>query len=181
MSGCELPFSVSELNAHLTKDQTKLRDRVHLRRDIREANIPNLASCPSCDWAAIIESCKTRYPVAQCWNAEGGCGIVFCRTCERKDHRPRTCEEEERRLAGREVVAEAMTNAVVRICPGCKSQFMKEAGVCLFLCYSGVIHLTFCPQCNLMTCPNCQTKSCYVCRKVVENKYNHFRIVGASH
>jgi TRIAD3 protein (E3 ubiquitin-protein ligase RNF216) len=51
-----------------------------------------------------------------------------------------------------------MNEALVRICPNCKAQFMKELG------------------CNRMECPRCHTWFCYYCRQLIPKEvgYAHF-------
>lgn len=82
-----------------------------------------------------------------------------------QDHIPRTCAEAaaDGKLDQRHAVEEAMTQALVRNCPGCNKSFMKEGG------------------CNKMTCMNCHTISCYICRKAITNGYNHFDQNASNH
>jgi TRIAD3 protein (E3 ubiquitin-protein ligase RNF216) len=56
------------------------------------------------------------------------------------------------------LVEEKMSEAVVRTCPHCHAQFMKEEG------------------CNKMECPRCKTWICYFCRRVIPKNigYAHF-------
>jgi TRIAD3 protein (E3 ubiquitin-protein ligase RNF216) len=74
-----------------------------------------------------------------------------------------TCEQ----LAGMDVnrfVEEQINEAVVRVCPKCKAQFIKEEG------------------CNKMECPRCHAWICYWCRKEIPKEigYGHFwRAQGA--
>ncbi|EUC63018.1 serine carboxypeptidase, partial [Rhizoctonia solani AG-3 Rhs1AP] len=55
------------------------------------------------------------------------------------DHLPKSCEEAEKdkALDGRHAIEEAMTKALMRNCPNCNQNFVKESG------------------CNKMTCPKC--------------------------
>jgi TRIAD3 protein (E3 ubiquitin-protein ligase RNF216) len=68
-----------------------------------------------------------------------------------------TCEEF-RDLDKDRYVEEKMNEAVVRICPKCNAQFMKEEG------------------CNKMECPRCRAWICYWCRKEIPREigYGHF-------
>jgi TRIAD3 protein (E3 ubiquitin-protein ligase RNF216) len=56
------------------------------------------------------------------------------------------------------IIEEKMNEAVVRTCPKCNAQFMKEDG------------------CNKMECPRCGTWICYFCRQVIPKDigYAHF-------
>ncbi|RXW21484.1 hypothetical protein EST38_g4390 [Candolleomyces aberdarensis] len=150
-SGCNSIFNDSDLRGHLSRDLFKLYERLKLRRELKEANIKGLEECPSCDWACVMDVSIEEEPVFRCENEDGGCGVTSCRSCKKKDHRPYPCEQD-RRLT----IEESMTKALLRNCPSCPNAFIKEDG------------------CNKMTCPGCGTTSCYVCRKRINNGYNHF-------
>jgi TRIAD3 protein (E3 ubiquitin-protein ligase RNF216) len=56
------------------------------------------------------------------------------------------------------LIEEKMNEAVVRVCPRCTAQFMKEEG------------------CNKMECPRCKVWICYWCRQEIPREvgYSHF-------
>lgn len=110
-------------------------------------------SCPKCTYLLIVDN-DTK--VVKCPD----CSLISCRLCGEEPHKNQSCEEakaEREKSNVREKMANAMTEAVVRQCPGCKCKIMKSTG------------------CNKMTCSNrnCQTKFCYVCRKKIRD-YEHF-------
>jgi hypothetical protein len=86
------------------------------------------------------------------------CKSFYCVNCNEPAHKDRTCEDiqaEKARLQDPLVRAErAMTMAVARECPSCKTPFVKFDG------------------CNKIKC-SCGVMSCYVCRTQVQD-YNHF-------
>lgn len=56
---------------------------------------------------------------------------------------------------------EAMTKALIRLCPKCSEPYIKESG------------------CNKISCPSCRTLSCFICGKVVSG-YAHFTGAGVN-
>lgn len=46
--------------------------------------------------------------------------------------------------------------------------------------YQILLGLHLIRQCNKMLCPGCHTVSCYICRKIINNGYEHFSNVGGS-
>ena len=105
--------------------------------------------CPKCEQAAFFVEGGNDLE-CQC----PGCSHKACRLCKEAPHRNLTCDEakmEKAKTNAHAQMADAMTQAVMRSCPGCKTNIMKEYG------------------CNKMTCPNinCKTKFCYSCREKV--------------
>ncbi|KAJ3337431.1 hypothetical protein HDU93_001071 [Gonapodya sp. JEL0774] len=78
--------------------------------------------------------------------------LVRCPFC---DYGAINLLKEDDELGLKHKVEEAMTQAMVRTCPKCKSKYFKEEG------------------CNKMTCPTCATCMCYVCDKQISG-YDHF-------
>ncbi|KAF8907296.1 hypothetical protein CPB84DRAFT_298608 [Gymnopilus junonius] len=155
--GCKEPFPVSELRRILSPKLMDLYERVKQQKEIEAAGLEGLEECPFCEWKCVLEASNEEERLFRCGNEEGGCGVVSCRMCKKKEHLPKTCEEAEadKHLDGRHAIEEAMTRALMRNCPKCKKAFVKDQG------------------CNKMTCPNCRTLSCYVCRQVIKG-YDHF-------
>lgn len=119
-SGCKASFHSSTLKRTLTPKLFQLYERLIQQKELREANIENLEFCPRCDFAMIMEVAPEDEPLFRCLNVEEGCGKVTCRNCKRDNHLPRTCREEELSVMGPEhVVEEAMSEALMRRCPGC--------------------------------------------------------------
>ncbi|KAH9481344.1 E3 ubiquitin-protein ligase RNF216 [Psilocybe cubensis] len=156
-SGCSLPFTESELRRILSPKLMSLYERVKQQKEIEAAGLEGLEECPFCEWKCVLEASNEEEKLFRCGNEEGGCGVVSCRSCKKKDHLPKSCKEaeEDKVLDGRHAIEEAMTRALMRNCPKCNKAFVKETG------------------CNKMTCPHCRTLSCYVCRKVIDG-YQHF-------
>lgn len=152
-SGCKLLFGESEVERFLSGPSLELWHRIKQEREIELAQIDGLESCPFCSYAVVIENDQER--LFRCENAS--CGMVSCRACKKEDHLPKSCEEAEKDkvLDARHAVEEAMTKALMRNCPKCGQNFVKESG------------------CNKMTCPKCRALSCYVCRKLIQG-YEHF-------
>ncbi|KDQ07483.1 hypothetical protein BOTBODRAFT_38782 [Botryobasidium botryosum FD-172 SS1] len=152
-SGCRLAFPESEIARFLSEKTIALYHRIKQEKELEQAEIEGLESCPFCPYSVVIENDMER--LFHCENEE--CGVVSCRQCKKPDHIPKTCEEMEadKHLDARHKVEEAMSEALMRKCPRCTKPFIKEHG------------------CNKMTCPNCHTLSCYVCRQVVTG-YDHF-------
>jgi len=70
--------------------------------DLYLKRIPNtLRQCPSCDSWKMVDWVRetTKGEVAEC--KEIGCGISYCLTCNRKDHRPFTCRKDDEAFRSR--------------------------------------------------------------------------------
>jgi TRIAD3 protein (E3 ubiquitin-protein ligase RNF216) len=65
----------------------------------------------------------------RCENEE--CLRVTCRACQKPDHLPKSCADYEADLKANSIhkVEEAMTAALVRKCPKCQQNYVKEYGV----------------------------------------------------
>lgn len=157
-SDCQSVFSKSELSKVLNLQMMKRLEQIELEASIDQANIEGLEKCPFCVWAVIIENPEER--VFRCGNQK--CLKETCRQCKKATHIPKTCEEariEDAKINSIHVLAEAMTDALIRKCPKCRQSFVKESG------------------CNKMRCMHCQTLSCYVCQQIVTG-YDHFMNAG---
>ncbi|KAL5637480.1 hypothetical protein ACGC1H_004038 [Rhizoctonia solani] len=152
-SGCKLAFVESEIQRFLPEKSLELWHRIKQEKEIELAQIDGLETCPFCSYAVVIENEEER--LFRCENS--ACSMVSCRKCKKEDHLPKSCEEAEKdkALDGRHAIEEAMTKALMRNCPNCSQNFVKESG------------------CNKMTCPKCASLVCYVCRQVIRG-YDHF-------
>ncbi|EFI28034.1 hypothetical protein CC1G_14060 [Coprinopsis cinerea okayama7 len=152
---CALPFPTTELSRLLPPSLFRLYEKLKFRKEVESAKIDGLEECPFCDWVVVIDVGVEEERVLRCGNKD--CGVVSCRQCKKKEHLPKSCQEAEadKHIDKRVMIEEAMTQALMRVCPKCKKAFIKEDG------------------CNKMTCPHCRTMSCYVCRQVVTG-YDHF-------
>ncbi|KAG0152379.1 hypothetical protein CROQUDRAFT_35413 [Cronartium quercuum f. sp. fusiforme G11] len=157
-SDCALAFPKAELAKALAQKVMTRLEQIEFEASIEQANIEGLEKCPFCVWAVIIENEAER--VFKCGNQQ--CLKESCRKCKKPSHIPKTCEEvklEESKSNSMHVVAEAMTEALIRKCPKCRQPFVKEIG------------------CNKMRCMHCGTLSCYVCQQIVAG-YEHFADAG---
>ncbi|KEP51063.1 pectinesterase [Rhizoctonia solani 123E] len=156
LTGCRAPFPDEQLQRVLSPETLNLVYRLRRNKDIDDAKIRGLEYCPFCDYAYII---MDDGPTFVCQGPN--CKVVSCRKCRRVEHGGKSCEDiaqQEKSSQGEHAIAEAMTKALIRDCPECKTPFMKESG------------------CNKMDCSKCGTVSCYICRQRVPkiSPYTHF-------
>ena len=158
-----------ECDGYFTESELKraLDEKVFLRWveqetacAIKAAELPDLFSCPFCNFSAELDALTTGFP---CPVANGGCGVKSCRDCGKKAHPDvSNCEDVETDdgTKGRLAVEEAMTQARLRECtnPNCSTSYYKTEG------------------CNKMTCSQCQWHMCYLCRAFIPTAqgYGHF-------
>ncbi|KAF8523210.1 hypothetical protein JB92DRAFT_2705456 [Gautieria morchelliformis] len=162
-SDCKLPFTTDILSQCLDDRTIALWDKLRQAKDIRDANLEGLEDCPFCDYALIIPLTVQQLPVFDC----AKCKNVSCRRCKKKGHAGRPCHDqsEDAKLKAEHAVEEAMTQALLRVCPRCKAPFIKDHG------------------CNKMKCSTCQIYVCYVCRKQITDPlpYQHFNVCPFHH
>ncbi|WRT65364.1 uncharacterized protein IL334_002307 [Kwoniella shivajii] len=153
MSACSSPFPDSELTRILSVKSLKLYHRLKQSKELEQAGIEGLESCPNCPYAAVMENPDEK--LFTCMNEE--CGQITCRGCKKREHIPRTCAEVEAdlKLNNRHTVEDAMSEALIRKCPTCSKPYIKDSG------------------CNKIMCTKCSTYSCYICQKAITG-YDHF-------
>lgn len=141
-----MPFPPSTLKRVLDPSGYRLWERLTQYKELRAAGIANLEFCPLCRaYAIIIEATPDEHDLFRCENVEEGCGKITCRKCKREYHQPRTCREEELKgLDPRHAVEEAMSEALIRRCPGCQTR---------------VFHFPISLSCPLLT--SMTPRSCY--------------------
>lgn len=104
-------------------------------------------TCPKCAFIGFVDG---DYPTLTCIS----CHVTFCTACNEPEHQDKTCEQvkQDNILAADPVhrAHEMMSQAVKRVCPGCKQTFQKLDG------------------CNKITC-SCGVKSCYMCGQKVND------------
>ena len=86
------------------------------------------------------------------------CSRISCRICNKDTHIPLTCEQakKENGISERHVLEEAMSQALMKACPRCAKQIVKEDG------------------CNKIKCP-CGCTLCDCCGKdITLEGYHHF-------
>uniref|UniRef100_A0A914KZI8 RING-type domain-containing protein n=1 Tax=Meloidogyne incognita TaxID=6306 RepID=A0A914KZI8_MELIC len=159
MTGCDNPILYSEIYKLLPKNiQNKLEERM-FEESVGMALLVNLERCKNCNFAIQMEVDKKTNKVFDC----PGCKAQFCRLCERDwddEHIGFSCQEVEqkiknaKRIKKEREIEKKINEAVVRKCPRCGVQFVKEKG------------------CNHVTC-RCGMTQCYLCRQT-EIKHDHF-------
>ncbi|XP_071954572.1 uncharacterized protein [Antedon mediterranea] len=151
--GCESRFPKSQLDKCLPKDVIAKYEERQKEESLNLADLDNLVKCPSCEFAAIMD---TDDKVFKCQNPD--CLKESCRYCKEnwKEHIGVPCSEIEKKdeTSLRVSYEERMTNAKMRTCFKCKTGYMKSDG------------------CNKITC-RCGAKMCYICR-LPNIDYNHF-------
>lgn len=155
-SGCQSTFSKGQLRKALDEALIDKLDTIQQRHEIEAAGIDGLDECPFCDFRAICPPVEEDREF-RCYNPE--CEKVSCRLCSKQSHIPKTCDEakKDEHLSARHLIEEAMSEALIRICPKCRVQIIKEDG------------------CNKMQCTKCRTLMCYICKKdITKVGYNHF-------
>ena len=155
-SGCQAEFSRSTLEDVLGPSLTKKLDSLQQEDEIRRAGLEGLDSCPFCEFKAVCAPIEEDREF-RCQNP--ACEEVSCRLCRTNSHIPQTCAEaaKEKGIPERRQVEEAMSEALIRQCPHCKVNIVKESG------------------CNKMICSKCSHVMCYICRQdITRAQYNHF-------
>ena len=149
MSGCNEHVSTPELIRCVDSNLLRQLFTLESQNAIRTAEIKNTITCHFCGFIAQYDG--------QCDFSCPECHKMTCFKCGNAAHEGRTCEEM-KEIDKNRLVEEKMNEAVVRVCPKCNAQFMKEEG------------------CNRMECPRCHAWICYWCRKEIskEEGYAHF-------
>ncbi|KAJ3413020.1 hypothetical protein HDV05_008611 [Chytridiales sp. JEL 0842] len=132
-NGCKFSFPRSEIVRFLPPKVLEGYDRLCQEEDLRKAGLSDLAKCPFCDYAAIMATDPAVDKLFHCQNKASKDDVIDAR----------------------HLVEEAMTQALLRECPGCKAKFFKTEG------------------CNKMQCPQCRKLMCYICKAQI-NGYDHF-------
>jgi TRIAD3 protein (E3 ubiquitin-protein ligase RNF216) len=91
-SDCNLAFPESELRRVLTPKLMELHSRLVAQKVVADAGLESLEEYPFCDWKCVIDVPVETASLFRCGNGEGGCGVVSCRKCKKKDHLPKTCQ-----------------------------------------------------------------------------------------
>ena len=155
-SGCKADFSRQQRQRFLDPKLEGVLERLQQQAELRIADLPNLESCPFCDYAAICPSVEQDREF-RCRKPD--CEATSCRLCRALSHLPMTCEEykKEQGISERHIIEEAMTKALVRSCPKCQTSLLKDGG------------------CNKMVCSKCRCCVCDYCGKdITREGYGHF-------
>ena len=147
--GCNSVIPISELERTIPEKTIERLIQTETLNAITQAEIENKVKCHKCGYIILYEG-EGPMNCPQCHSQT-------CPKCGEAWHPKITCEQM-KEIDKERLVEEKMNEAVVRTCPKCKAQFMKEEG------------------CNKMECPRCHTWICYFCRKIIPKDvgYNHF-------
>ncbi|GJN87340.1 hypothetical protein Rhopal_000289-T1 [Rhodotorula paludigena] len=131
-SPCITKFAEHAVGAHRSVRPLSLFTRIELKRTVRAelldalaaieteeaveaADLPGLEKCPFCPFAAVVDERET---IFRC----EGCKVASCRTCRKKDHGARPCNEKELDALA------AQHLAAIKHCPGCKLAYQLTDG-----------------------------------------------------
>lgn len=145
---CNCKYSVSELDKFLPKEDIEKFDEIEAYLAVTISNIPDLRKCFTCGYVGFCEdeNCPMICPK---------CNDKTCKKCKKKYHANRTCQEAD--INPWRFVEVMMTESVIRICPKCNLQVIKNGG------------------CNHMTCTRCKAEFCYLCgQDITGNAGSHF-------
>ena len=146
-SGCTAQISNSELMRILPNDLIRRLDEMEALTALTGVNIKNLRTCWKCAYKVIDDNDDGPFNCPECHE-------LSCKLCNKKYHPGRTCEQAD--IDPNRIVEYQMSEAIVKHCPKCNTQYVKEEG------------------CNHMTCPICKTYSCYLCGQPFTSVSEHF-------
>ncbi|KAL1969681.1 hypothetical protein VTN77DRAFT_8234 [Rasamsonia byssochlamydoides] len=156
VSGCQAGFNRQMLKLAVGETVMEKLESLQQLDEIAKAGLEGLEDCPFCDFKAVCPPVEEDREF-RCLNPD--CEKVSCRLCRDQTHVPKSCEEakKEKGLPERHAVEEAMSEALIRTCPRCKINIIKENG------------------CNKLRCVQCHCDICNVCRKdITREGYDHF-------
>lgn len=147
--GCDKMIPISELERLIPEKTLERLFATETLNAITVANLANKVKCYKCGFIVLFDGDGPMICPQ--------CKAQTCPKCGEAWHPNMTCEEF-KAIDKDRLIEEQMNEAVVRTCPVCKTQFMKDEG------------------CNKMECPRCHTWICYLCRQVIPKTvgYNHF-------
>ncbi|KAI5481250.1 hypothetical protein MNV49_004870 [Pseudohyphozyma bogoriensis] len=145
---CTARYSDDSTHLFLSHKEWERVEKLRMEKDIEAAG-EGVRMCPHCPYAVVIED--EAMTDLECRNPE--CLKSTCLACKRASHAPVPCAIAH--PSAMHQLEEAMSNALIRECPGCKKKFVKRDG------------------CNRITCVNCGVTSCYLCRAKITG-YDHF-------
>ena len=149
MEGCDMDIPMSELERMIPEKTLQRLFQTEAINDIVKSGLDHIVKCYNCGFMVeFIGDGNMRCP---------HCQKETCSKCGLASHPGKTCDEA-KALDPDKMIEEKMNDAIIRICPNCKTPFTKDEG------------------CNKMVCPRCDTWICYWCRKVIPKDvgYDHF-------
>jgi len=157
--GCSGVYEDRLLGNILPANILELLEKMRFEEQLEQAQV-KVSYCPKCPWGVEIDNDEEK--LVECRNE--GCRYVSCRTCFREDHLPLSCEGElhtslyviiidrteveEALGSGRHKVEDAMTDAMIRSCAKCHTEFIKEPEDCnrVVVCRLLMFSLMIVPQ-----------------------------------
>lgn len=146
-SGCSGHFSQEELNRVLPSSLLQRISQTEAMNAVLSSNVDHLYTCYKCGFKAIDDSKQDFF----CPN----CGTLTCKKCGLPKHNGPCGITQSLKINKEAYIAEKLNEAVIRVCPHCHIECIKESG------------------CNSMRCPMCHTNFCYICQKEIFG-YEHF-------
>lgn len=146
---CTSYIPLEELERVLPHNLLQRLDETEAANALSVIDIPGLRTCWKCAYKMIVENPDIPFycPV---------CDEATCKSCGKKDHPGRTCDQAD--IDPNRIVESRMSEAIVKACPKCHLQIIKDEG------------------CNHMTCPKCRTEFCYLCgANITGNVSEHYK------
>jgi TRIAD3 protein (E3 ubiquitin-protein ligase RNF216) len=147
--GCDELIRVSVLESFLSEKTLRRLFATETQNAVANANLEGLVRCHKCGFCVEFSGSGDFHCPE--------CKADTCSGCGQPAHQGMSCREFQEVDRDRFVEGK-ISDAVVRVCPKCHIQFVKEDG------------------CNRMECPRCHTWICYWCKKEVPREvgYAHF-------
>lgn len=141
--GCTATYSRKERQRALNAKSFDALERLQQQAELKLANMAGLENCPFCDFAAICPPSQIDKEF-RCRNPE--CEKTSCRLCRKDSHIPMSCKEYKESLGvdERHAVEEAMTKALLKTCPKCGKQILKQDGCNKVICFCGGMLCDYC-------------------------------------
>ncbi|ORY81864.1 hypothetical protein BCR37DRAFT_21010 [Protomyces lactucae-debilis] len=117
-SGCKADFCIQQRQQFLDRTKMQALDKLEALASVLKASSTDLKNCSFCGEARIVDGGET---VFDCPNLD--CRKKTCLSCEKEAHTGKSCEDAANndQSAAQHRVADQMTEALVRTCPGCKT------------------------------------------------------------
>ncbi|CAJ0585573.1 unnamed protein product, partial [Mesorhabditis spiculigera] len=155
--GCKGHISLPRLLLILDAEEKATLEKQFTSAVLMNAGQKDFLRCAKCDFGFANIDDRDCIEILNCQNP--ACMFRQCRNCDRAydgRHVGRTCAElANAQDAARKREEEELTRLMIRICPKCNREFVRDSG------------------CNKMTCP-CGVTQCYLCRASPIG-YDHFK------
>lgn len=150
MDGCENCLTIAELERTMPDNLVKRLFQTEAMNELYKADLEGIVKCHKCGYMVFFEGREVPMVCPECKSKT-------CAMCGQAYHVGMTCQQMQE-IDKNRLVEEKMNEAIVRTCPKCQAQFVKEEG------------------CNKMECPRCGSWICYLCKQIIPKNvgYNHF-------